>query len=362
MSTSVHRAPDAARQIEFLRKLQRILEEGQFTATYKFALVHALADLAVQYGDDSGAPLHLPVRAIAERFVELYWRQVAPWPGVETGTGRPPVLAQNTGRQAAVVRQVREARSEFGDRLDRLRAKDGGWEALATSVDQTIRKMPLFKLQRVGREPADEFLYLHRLNGRGADATIELKPGIAFCFRAFHPLVLDLVRGSWIRFVRKLNLRLLGERTDLGEFLFGVQRSTLEAVRSPLADLQDGRCFYCHRELGRQVHVDHFIPWSRYPVDLGHNFVVAHDRCNSAKSDHLSAPRHLENWAVRNERFPYELPRIFREAGTPHELSLSRGITRWAYQQVADRQGLVWEKGRTLVPLRPGWESLVASN
>jgi hypothetical protein len=88
-----------------------------------------------------------------------------------------PVLAQNTGRQAAVVRLVREARSEFGDRLDRLRARDGEWEALAASVDQTIRKMPLFKLQKVGREPADEFLYPHRLKGRGADATIELDPG-----------------------------------------------------------------------------------------------------------------------------------------------------------------------------------------
>lgn len=359
MSTAAHSPPDAARQIQFLRKVQRILEEGHFTATYKFALVHALADLAVQYGDDSGGPLHLPVRAIAERFVELYWRQVAPWPAIEMGTARPPVLAQNTGRQAAVVRMVREARSDFGDRLDRLRARDGEWEALATSVDQTIRKMPLFKLQKVGREPADEFLYPHRLKGRGADATIELRPGIAFCFRTFHPLVLDLVRGSWIRFIRKLNPELLGERTDLGEFLFGAQRSTLEAVRVPLADLQDGSCFYCHRELGRQVHVDHFIPWSRYPVDLGHNFVVAHDRCNSAKSDHLSALRHLENWGLRNEKFSYELPRIFRETGTANDISLSRGITRWAYRQVEDRKGLVWVKGRQLIPLESGWEELI---
>jgi hypothetical protein len=35
--------------------------------------------------------------------------------------------------------------------------------------------------------------------------------------------------------------------------------------------------------------VDHFIPWSRYPADLGHNFVLAHDRCINAKSDYLAA-------------------------------------------------------------------------
>jgi hypothetical protein len=72
--------PSARDQVRFLRNLQRILEEGQFTASYKFALVHALADLPVQMGDDGGGELRLPVRAIAERFVELYWRQAAPWP------------------------------------------------------------------------------------------------------------------------------------------------------------------------------------------------------------------------------------------------------------------------------------------
>lgn len=362
MADAPQRPPDAARQIEFLRKLQRILEEGQFTATYKFALVHALADLAVQYGDDSDAPLRLPARAIAERFVELYWRQVAPWPGSDLALRKRPALVQNTGRQASVVRMVQEARSGFGDRLDRLRAQELEWEALATSVDQSIRKMPLYKLQKVGREPADEFLYAHELEGRGADATIELKPGIAFCFRTFHPLVIDLVRGSWIRFIRKLNPDLLGERSDLGEFLFGAPRSTLEAMRIPITDLQEGRCFYCDRDLAGRVHVDHFIPWSRYPVDLGHNFVIAHDRCNAAKSDHLSAPGHLERWGVRNERFSYELGRVFRETGTTHDISISQGITRWAYQQVADRKGLVWERGRTLVPLKPGWESLILRN
>ena len=28
--------------------------------------------------------------------------------------------------------------------------------------------------------------------------------------------------------------------------------------------------------------VDHFIAWSRYPVDLGHNLVLAHNGCNEA--------------------------------------------------------------------------------
>lgn len=46
--------PTPQEQVEFLRKLQRLLTEGQFVASYKFALLRALADLAVLKGDDSG--------------------------------------------------------------------------------------------------------------------------------------------------------------------------------------------------------------------------------------------------------------------------------------------------------------------
>jgi hypothetical protein len=37
-------------------QVPQILEEGQFVATYKFALLPALIDIAVERGDESGAP------------------------------------------------------------------------------------------------------------------------------------------------------------------------------------------------------------------------------------------------------------------------------------------------------------------
>jgi hypothetical protein len=40
--------PTPERQVEFLRNIQRLLAEGLFTASYKFALLHAIADLAVE--------------------------------------------------------------------------------------------------------------------------------------------------------------------------------------------------------------------------------------------------------------------------------------------------------------------------
>jgi len=63
------RVPSAEEQIDFLANIQTLLDEGQFVASYKFALLIALADLAVELGDDSGRELELPLEKIAEKFV-----------------------------------------------------------------------------------------------------------------------------------------------------------------------------------------------------------------------------------------------------------------------------------------------------
>ncbi len=140
----IHAVPSAEEQLDFIRKLRRLLDEGSFVATYKYALLHAIADLCVTQGDDTGAPLTLSTRDLADRFVRLYWRQAAPFPPDRDELDRP--LKQNTGRQAAVVNVVREARAEYDARLGRLESSDE-WGGVLGRVERTVRKMPLWKLQ-----------------------------------------------------------------------------------------------------------------------------------------------------------------------------------------------------------------------
>src|SRR5580700_95541 len=61
------------------------------------------------------------------------------------------------------------------------------WNKLVREVAEVVRIMPLWKLQTVGREHLD-FLYANT----GAGNTVTLRPGVAFCFRKFHPLISDL--------------------------------------------------------------------------------------------------------------------------------------------------------------------------
>lgn len=305
----------------------------------------------MESGNDSGEPLAVSTKAIAGKFIQYYWRQVVPYvPKTDPATG--DVLRQNTGRQAAIIRRVIEARQKYGDSLPAAQRDRTAWQALVQHADQVVRTMPLWKLQTVGRSRFD-FLY----ENRGKGTTIELRPGVAYCLRHFYGLIGDLVRGAWVRYVRRHNHGTLATTSDLTEFLFGSERTHLGDVREILADVQSGRCFYCAMPVRCHAgHVDHFIPWSKYPVDLGHNFVVAHQGCNSAKADHLAAADYLAGWADRNTKHRDELADRFDQRGVLHDLPTSVRIASWAYRQAFDARGLTWVSSGEMVSLPADWQ------
>src|SRR5689334_14359689 len=115
--------PTSDEQIRFMVNIQRLLDEGLFTASYKFALLLSLAVLSIEQGDDSGESLELTTDSIAEKFIHYYWRQVVPY----AKAGEAAILQQNIDRQAAIVNLVREARARYGDSLTAAMHDSAGW-------------------------------------------------------------------------------------------------------------------------------------------------------------------------------------------------------------------------------------------
>jgi len=331
--------------------LQRLLDEGLFVATYKYALLLSISDLCIERGDDSGAPLELATEEIAEKFIQYYWRQAVPY----AASDEARVLQQNTGKQAAIINLVHAARATHGDSLAAAMKSGSRWRPLVRQVAGVVRVMPLWKLQTVGQQRLD-FLYENHGDGRA----IQLRPGVAYCFRKFHALISDLVRGAWVRFVREQNLELLGETADLNEFLFGSERNNLALVRPVLLDLQRGRCFYCKGGISAATaHVDHFVAWSRYPLDLAHNFVLTDSRCNNQKRDRLPACDHLAAWAERNALFGEQITREMESKAILAHLGASNRVAGWAYAQTEAAKGLTWVRADEMVPLAAGWRDLL---
>lgn len=103
--------PTAQFQLDFFAKLQRIVSEGDFTATYKFALLISLTELAIERGTDDCASIVGPVGAIAEKFAELYWKQVVPYSATDAVPG---MLSQITGDAAAIPNRLAILHAETG--------------------------------------------------------------------------------------------------------------------------------------------------------------------------------------------------------------------------------------------------------
>lgn len=339
--------PSAEEQLVFLQNIQRILSEGNFVSTYKFALLHALADLSVIKGDDSGAPLELTTEELARQFLHLYAQQTKPFPGTTT-----QILRQNTGSQAAIINHISEAAMEYGGRYIRPEREP----VLVNNIDSTIRKMPLWKLQRVGNEVLD---FLYENTNEYLCKTITLKPGISFCFRTFYEFITSMVQQKWIFYIRKYNVDIIGDGIDLKDFLFGQKRTNLTPLREILYDLQKGKCFYTGRTLTGSSQVDHFIPWSRYPTDLGHNFVLACSEANRQKSDHIAYEEHLKKWVEFHHEQGANLISSFELINFQYNRKNSLQIAEWAYGNLSRSQAQVWVNGKTLCHLTSQWKSIL---
>lgn len=331
-------------ELEFLTKLQRILGEGQFVASYKYALLLSLAELSVEMSTAPDGSLRIELDDLADRFITLYWRQVAPF-------GGKTMLVQTTGRQASIIGKIAALKTSAPTLAIARGIKQ--WPRLVREAGNLLDQMPLWRLQLVGNERLD-FLYEERLTDRG----ILLRPGVAACFRAQFGVVQALVQTAWLSFVQCLpmNRPILGSMSDLSDFLFGSERSGLRVIAEGLLGLQGGGCFYCGSAVRDAGAVDHFIPWSRYPLDLGHNFVLAHASCNQDKQNMLAATGHLQRWVKRNIERATLLDEVFTAVRFPADGNASSSVAEWAYENAERVGALVWVRRGQTARLTVAWK------
>ncbi len=344
-----------------------LLKYGRRTSTYKHAVLMGLMDVCLEHTDARGEPpTTVTTRQLAEKVLELYWRQVAPW-----GDQR---LRQNASKTATILQQVEALRQVAsgttgvgaGPRRVRLVLPDV-YEQAVRDIEWTLIRYPLPKLQRVGGQDTGWLYAIGWDDGdnlvrkaqvtayqRGRASTfdnrIHLRPHAAMAFVRLHSLLRPFIEEQWTRDVAGLN-RL--EQHKLHDFLFGASRRNLAPVRRPLLDLQSGACFYCKGPVREGGEVDHFIPWSRHAHDGLHNLVVAHKGCNGAKSDFLAAVPHLERWRERNDQRGAALEQIGDhlawETGGPGTLGAARAV----YLTLPEDARL-WARGKVFVTARHG--------
>ncbi|RMH00130.1 MAG: hypothetical protein D6705_01525 [Deltaproteobacteria bacterium] len=332
--------PAADDVVRFAERVLFLLGRAATTTTYKYAVLLGLVDVCIeQVAEDGAAPDVITTRQLAEKVTWLYFRHAERF-----AEGR--VLRQNRRGQARILQEIvsyREARGMPG--WHRARREDPeGFARLVDEVEWYLIRNPLPRLQLVGGRSID---LLYRI-GWGPEETSEaprrsdvrayqrgeasafdnrilLFPGVGEALVRLAGILRPVVERQWASMVARINDL---PEADLERFLFAPARETAAAVRGPLWDLQEGRCFYCGGDLRRRTcQIDHFIPFARHPDDGIANLVLAHGRCNGAKRDFLAARRHVERWRMRTwdagGRPTKALAYVAREAGRELDLDLA---------------------------------------
>ncbi|MCX5046480.1 HNH endonuclease [Aldersonia sp. NBC_00410] len=283
------------------QRVVAILETGVRTATYKLATLSALVDHCVEnVPTDPTAEIAVPLDDLADRVIEIYWRQVRPFDG--------RALRQSTGSRARILAAVESVRAVVGDvsyPLGRAQAPHAVYEAARAEVVLTLVQQPLYRLQRLpgaAGSASETFLYddswMHSGVGPRVIAAhgnqIVLRPGVAAGLAQLSGLLKPTLEILWVEDVRRMNRFLDEDVPDVAGHLFGRQRISLGPARLALKEVFGARCFYCDAALGNDNPVDHVLPWSRVGIDGLANLVLACGRCNSSKSQLLPAVEHAE--------------------------------------------------------------------
>ncbi|MDM1720008.1 HNH endonuclease domain-containing protein [Acinetobacter towneri] len=328
--------PTAQEQLKFLKNIQLILQSGSFSSTYKFALLISLSRLSIEKGEDEGGTLILEYTDIAEKFIELYWKQAVPYTFHEDGQ---LILNQNNGKQAAIVNRIILLRQSYSS-LGLLRRDTSVWLKLLKEVAKTVKEMPVRYLQNINGK---NFEFLYQLDQCGKQ--LLLLPLVMYSLRQFSEIIEELCQKRWIDYIRKnsSNAPILNQLPNLEQFMFEPSRNQLNAVANVLVELQDCKCFYCNKSMRKGSYaVDHFIPWSMYPSDTGHNFVLADSSCNSKKSNLLASDEFLHKWQERNEEQNLIIVDRISVLGFLTDKERSHKVAEWAYAQGKENNYAIW--------------------
>ncbi|PRP97551.1 HNH endonuclease [Enhygromyxa salina] len=351
--------------IAFATQLLELVHRADTTTSYKYALLIALTELAVE-GHGRAGKGELTTRQLATRVLELYWPQARAFHGGEH-------LRQLGGRGKSIVDHIAEFRASLdgGASSPQLAARRdrSGYERLLDRLEWLLIRNPIPRLQRLGKQPLDLLYdslswpeeppkrpitaYQRALADgddelREFDNRITLHEGVGAKLATLAPLLLPLVRREWTRFVARRNLARCKE-AQLEDFLFAPSREQLGKLRPGLTRLQDRRCFYCDEALTARSEVDHFLAWSRCGASAIDNLVIAHSACNGDKSDLLVARHHLDRWIDRLDRRRDDLRELAERRHWYAEPGRIGALVRASYDGLGQTTPL-WVARETWIP------------
>ncbi len=354
-------------QLRPIDQIESILNRDRKEATYKLALIRALAEIATQEARcvvwSGVGRVGVPIQRIAERWLLYYWPVFAhpdkiPQSRAEAAGGKPlkfrralSALMEPFAQQGAHAGLTAWHLARTSDQLDA--ASRSRLQAALRAMAETIRSGPVtFSGSGLGAGPVF-----------GYDTTSRLVLMPTELWREFSLLghwIADAVVVRWAALTQQIARRHDLDAGDVLPLLLARPEATrsVQLARAAYLDAGVSSCTWSSRPLKGTLAVDHAIPFALWGNNDLWNLVPADPKVNLSKSDKLPAselleeskPRIVASWDVLRDRLPEAfgrqaqalagepLPRTgawtdklfarFREA--VEFTALQRGVERWS--------------------------------
>lgn len=363
--------------MEAPRQVEMILKHGNKSSTYKFALLKSLIDYVIEHPTEPAQNgfHYVPGIYLAKQFLRYYW------PLWRHG------IPQNPKERTAMVSIFKnfEEKHEAGDTfrepagvfeiLERIETEPDlstPYVKMLQDIRNTVINMPVKHIRNVRGDVAQLFTVTHKdlplvdaefetmieegrkviKNSNTVENYLELEDE-----EPFYVLIADRVYQElaelrfWIdSIVTKHWSQQCQKYTNdfpYGNFFSSLSRDlgdrqSLVPYRK-IYEEHDFPDFYFGDSLSGEFHVDHFLPWSRLPVNRFWNLVPTRSAVNSEKSDRLVKL----NDEIRDDRLREHLDRCLAT-----DESLVRQDLQSTYQKYYKEEDTPDDRSQTVEELR----------
>ena len=348
-------------------QIESILNRDRKEATYKLALIRALAEIATQEARSAvwleTGTVGVPIHRIAERWLLYYWPLLAhpdkfPQSRAEAAGGKSikfrnalSMLMEPFAHQGAYSGLTAWHLARTSDQLDATSRPR--LQTALRSIAETIRSGPVtFSGSGLGAGP---------VFGYDKNSKLVLMP--TELWREFSLLghwIADAVVVRWAALTQQIARRHDMDAGDVLPLLLAKPEATrsVQLARTAYLDAGVSSCTWSKRPLKGTLSVDHAIPFALWGNNDLWNLVPADPRVNLSKSDKLPAtelleeskPRIVASWNVLRDRMPEAFDRqaqalagesLANAGAWPEKLfsrfreaveftALQRGVERWS--------------------------------
>ncbi len=348
-------------------QIESILNRDRKEATYKLALIRALAEVATQEARSAvwwgAGTVGVPIHRIAERWLLYYWPLLShpdkiPQSRAEAAGGKPikfrsalSMLMEPFAQQGAYSGLTAWHLARTSDQLDAT--SRSRLQVALRSIAETIRSGPVtFSGSGLGAGP----VFGYDKKSKQVLMPTEL-------WREFSLLghwIADAVVVRWAALTQQIARRQDMDAGDVLPLLLAKPEATRSVQLARTAYLEAGvsLCTWSKRSLKSTFAVDHAIPFALWGNNDLWNLVPADPRVNLYKADKLPAtelleeskPRIVASWTVLRDRLPEAFDRqaqalagesLAKTGAWPEKLfsrfreaveftALQRGVERWS--------------------------------